>query len=290
MTALEVDVETETEALVVQGYYDIFNVVDMSEITLLAMHHMQSTEFANVGAGIGGGFKNTSKLKVINYKEAVNGPDGKRWKAEVENEYQQMLTNKVFKVVLPMDLPLGSKLIDCIWAMKMESNGMLRGQMNARGFKQVEGQHYNGMTISSLVTNLATIRIVLMLMIMASMLAHVVDVKGAFLHGEFEDGEIIHMKVPQGLEKHFPEKSVLLLKKCHYGLKQAAKAFWRQLLHASSAMGLKQSTADPCLCYKWVDGRLVMMISWIDDNAIVGQESNIMDLKKAFMNQFECKD
>ena len=53
-----------------------------------------------------------------------------------------------------------------------------------------------GSPISSPVTHSATIRIVLMLMIMASMLAHVVDVKEAFLHGDFEDGEIIHMKVP----------------------------------------------------------------------------------------------
>jgi hypothetical protein len=56
VTALEVDVETETEALVVQGYYDIFNIVDLSEIALLVMHHMQSTEFANVGASISGRF------------------------------------------------------------------------------------------------------------------------------------------------------------------------------------------------------------------------------------------
>ncbi len=97
--------------------------------------------------------------------------------------------------------------------------------MNARRFKQIEGQHYDGTTISSPVTNTATIRIVLTLMVMASMLAHVVDVKRAFLHGEFEDGEIIYMKVLQGFEKHFPEGSVLLLKKCLYGLKQAAKAF-----------------------------------------------------------------
>ena len=33
-----------------------------------------------------------------------------------------------------------------------------------------------------------------------------------------------------------------------------------------------------------------MMMSWIDDNAIVGQESNVMELKKALMNQFKCKD
>ncbi len=91
VTASEVDVETvETgeDALVVKGYYDIFNVVDLSEIALLAMHSMQYTEFANVGAGIGGGFKNTKELKVMNYKEAISGHDGKRWKAEVENEYQ----------------------------------------------------------------------------------------------------------------------------------------------------------------------------------------------------------
>jgi hypothetical protein len=127
--------------------------------------------------------------------------------------------------------------------------------MNARGFKQVAGQHYNGTTISSPVTNSATIRIVLTLMIMASMKAHVVDVKGAFLHGEFEDKEIIDMKVPQNIEKHFLEGSVSLLKKCIYGLKQAAKAFWRQLLHAASAMGLKQTWwIHAFTINEWTDG------------------------------------
>jgi hypothetical protein len=33
-----------------------------------------------------------------------------------------------------------------------------------------------------------------------------------------------------------------------------------------------------------------MMMSWINDNAIVGQESEVLDLKKALMNQFKCKD
>ncbi len=91
-------------------------------------------------------------------------------------------------------------------------------------------------------------------MIMASMLAHVVDVKGAFIHGEFEDGEIIQIKIPQGFEKHFPEGSVLLLSNCLYKLKQSAKAFWRQQLRAASAMGLKQSTSDPRLHFLWVNG------------------------------------
>jgi hypothetical protein len=96
MTASDVHVETETEALVVKetGYYNMFNVVDLTEVVLLAMHHMQTLEFANVGAGVGGRFKNTKELKVMNYKEAVNGPDGVHWQAEVENECQQMVAKQ----------------------------------------------------------------------------------------------------------------------------------------------------------------------------------------------------
>jgi hypothetical protein len=78
VTASNVNDETETEALVAKetGYYDMFNEVDLTEVALLAMHLMQTLEFANVHAGIGGRFKNTKELKVMNYKEAVNGPDG----------------------------------------------------------------------------------------------------------------------------------------------------------------------------------------------------------------------
>ena len=38
-----------------------------------------------------------------------------------------------------------------------------------------------------------------------------VDVKGAFLNGEFTNGEKIYMKVPKGMEKHYPPNVVLLL-------------------------------------------------------------------------------
>jgi hypothetical protein len=31
-------------------------------------------------------------------------------------------------------------------------------------------------------------------------------------------------------------------------------------------------------------------VIWINDNAIIGQESDVMDLKKALMNQFEFED
>jgi hypothetical protein len=39
-----------------------------------------------------------------------------------------------------------------------------------------------------------------------------VDVKGIFLHGDFENGKVIYMKVPCGLEKFYPKDVVLKLK------------------------------------------------------------------------------
>ncbi len=75
-------------------------------------------------------------------------------------------------------------------------------------------------------------------------------VKGALLHGEFKDGEVIYMRVPQGFEKFYPDEVVLKLKKCIYGLKQAVVAFWHKLLLCMKSMGMTQRTADPCLYHK----------------------------------------
>ncbi len=73
--------------------------------------------------------------------------------------------------------------------MEKESSGTLLERVIVRGFKQIDGQHYHGTSISAPVTNAMTIRIALMIMLMQNDIAHIVDVKGAFLYGEFEDGK-----------------------------------------------------------------------------------------------------
>ena len=71
-----------------------------------------------------------------------------------------------------------------------------------RGCNQIDGQHYDGSSIHTPVTNSASIRIVLTLILMGAMKAEVMDIKGAFLKGEVEDGEELWMKIPQGWENH----------------------------------------------------------------------------------------
>lgn len=89
-------------------------------------------------------------------------------------------------------------------------------------------------------------------MLQANWYSEVVDVRGAFLRGDFEDGEQIYLKVPQGFEKYYVQDVVLKLQKTIYGLKQAAMAFWHKLLEAMGTLKNERSKADPCMYFKWI--------------------------------------
>jgi hypothetical protein len=253
-------VSVDDEIKVTTNYYDVLGINEC-KLEVLQNNHKELIKYVNVRAGIGGGFTNTLELKVMKYHEAINGPNGKVWKEEVRKEHQRMINNGVFEPVKISKLPKRVKLIDTTWAMKKKSLGTLRGRVNVRGFCQIEREHYDGTSISAPVANAMTIKTSLTLMLMQGGIAHVMDVKTAFLYGKFEDGEKAHIKVPLGFEDFYDKDTALLLKKTLYGLKQAAMASYRKLLAATANIGLKQSSANPCLYYKWVDGRLVIMIS-----------------------------
>lgn len=89
------------------------------------------------------------------------------------------------------------------WAFKKKSTGDCRGRLNAHGFKHKEGVHYEENEIAALVTNEVTIRVILVIMIVIRLLEGLLDVKGAFLQGQFEkDEKPIYIKVPDGIEEY----------------------------------------------------------------------------------------
>ena len=74
------------------------------------------------------------------------------------------------------------------------------GSLDAPGFKQVDDQSFNSANIHASVTNNDTVRLVLVLMLIAGWVAHDVGAKRAFLDEKIEKGEKVHMKVPEGWE------------------------------------------------------------------------------------------
>ena len=147
------------------------------------------------------------------------------------------------------DVPADAKVLTSTWAMKLKADGTKRARLNARGYEQVPGEHYDENGISSPVVNEASIFLILIIMLMAGMYAELNDVKGAFLNSKFFQGEKLYMGVPQGFEKFYPNDVLLLLLKTIYGLKQAAFEYWKSLLKALNSVGLQQSKADPCVYF-----------------------------------------
>jgi hypothetical protein len=176
-----------------------------------AMWKMSETAF--VGAGIGGGFIDTSELHVMKFKEAMSGKDKVQWQNAVEEEHQRMVKHKVWEPVSKDELPEGSKVLTSTWAMKKKANGKYRARMNARGYEQIDGVHYDENSKAAPVANEIVIRMVLVLIVMASWWAELLDVQGAFLTGEMDQENDCYLRVPEGFSGFYPENVVLKLLK-----------------------------------------------------------------------------
>ena len=138
----------------------------------------------------------------MKYNKAVNGKDKEKWEKAVNEEHKRMAKYGVWEAIRQKDIPTAAKIITSTWAMKKKANGTYRARLNARGFEQQEGLHYNGTSILATVSNKMVIRIALILMLMAGWVQEILDVQGTFLHGKFDNGKTIHMEMPKGFEKH----------------------------------------------------------------------------------------
>ncbi|KAL7579260.1 hypothetical protein ACA910_011419 [Epithemia clementina (nom. ined.)] len=258
---------------------------------LVALNDEGLEEFALVGAGQCDGIASTKELKVLTYDEAMSGPDKDKWIEAVDEEYHRMMDNGVFEMVHIKDVPLDADVIDSTWAMKKKASGVYRGWLAGPGFKQHEGKSFDPYDLFAPVVGDITIRVLLVLLLMAMWLAWVVDVKGTFLKGKFEPKHKVYMKVPKGFEKWFPENFIILLRKTLYGIRQVAKAFWKLLLWLMNIMKFERHKAEPCLYYRWTDEfGLIVWISFIDDMILFGTPEGVRYYKELFLQQVDCDD
>jgi hypothetical protein len=169
-----------------------------------------------------------------------------------------------------------------------KANGKYRARIIARGFLQEDGVHYFSHSTAAPVANELTIKIVLTFLVLTTWKAQVIDVKGAFLKGRFTNGENLYLDIPQGFEKFYEKDRVLHLNRTIYGLKQAALAFWKELLQAFKNMGFRRSPADPCLHIKNTSNGLVIWILWVDNCLLLGHQEDVNKYHQMMNNYFDC--
>ena len=81
--------------------------------------------------------------------KAMKSANKDKWDAAVIKEKGKMDKHIVFEAVPKDKLPKGSKVLANTWAMKPKANGDYRARLNARGFEQKEGDHYDPDNISA---------------------------------------------------------------------------------------------------------------------------------------------
>ena len=146
------------------------------------------------------------------------------------------------------------------------------------------------------VVNDVTFRIALARMMMEDLKFMLMDVETAFLYGEIE--EEIYMEVPVGMKEVFssPDETdegntCYQLLKGIYGLFLSARQFWKKFVNEmiNIDVGFKISEADPCLLYRENKLGICMIIIYVDDMMVIGNEESIIDVHERVRKVFSIK-
>jgi hypothetical protein len=165
-----------------------------------------------------------------------------------------------------------------------------RARLVAQGFSQIPGVNFFEMYAP--VAKMASMRVLFAMAARHNFEIHQVDVKGAYLNGEFEEGEVIYMRLPPGISLTDDKTLVLRLLKPIYGLRQSGRHWYRKF--SSVLMGplrMKRCEVDQAVFYR-VEGESVMALaSHVDDCSAVASSVELEEeIKTELRKAFEISD
>ena len=174
---------------------------------------------------------------------------------------------------------VGQTRISSKWLLTHKGEEV-RARLVARGFEEEEELRCDSPTVGK-----SSIRIFLAMAASKGWKVKTTDIKSAFLQGRPLDREV-YLEPPK--EANTEEGYIWRLKRCLYGLNDAARQFYYSVAETLIESGCNQSTLDPSLFYS-KDGHDELqgiLVSHIDDFLHAGTEKfgvNIIDrLKRRF--------
>ena len=178
-----------------------------------------------------------------------------------------------------------------IWLYKVKqvADGSVekhKARFVARGFSQVEGIDYD--ETFALVARYSSIRSMLALLAQMGWKIHQMDVKTTFLNGKIE--EEVYIEQPEGFETFDRELHVCRLKRALYGLKQAPRAWYTMIDNYFTGLGFTKSEADANLYRIMVEGKPLIIVLYVDDLILIGDDQLIQSCKEDLAREFEMKE
>ena len=117
---------------------------------------------------------------------------------------------------------------------------------------------------------------------------HQMDVKIAFLNGMIE--EELYIEQPEGFETSYYDSHVYRLKRSLYGLKKAPRAWYTMIDSYFTVLGFTKSEADANLYHIVVESKFLIIVLYVDDLILTGDDQLIKSCKEDLAREFEMKD
>ncbi|KAL0435451.1 UNVERIFIED_CONTAM: Retrovirus-related Pol polyprotein from transposon TNT 1-94 [Sesamum radiatum] len=183
------------------------------------------------------------------FDEAMKSQDVAFWKEAINDEMDSIMGNNTWVLA---DLPPGCKPLGCKWIFKkkMKVDGIIekfKARLVIQGFRQKPGIDY--FDTYAPVARISTIRLLIALASIHSLVIHQMDVKTAFLNGDLD--EKVYMKQPEGFIMSGNEHKVCKLVKSLYGLKQAPKQWHQKFDEVVLSSGYRLNQSDKCVYSKF---------------------------------------
>jgi len=114
------------------------------------------------------------------------------------------------------------------------------------------------------------------------------DVKIAFLNGIIN--EKVYIEQPEGFTIKDKKLYVCKLKKALYGLKQAPRAWYERIDNYLSKLGYSKNEANSNIYFKTTNDGMVILVLYVHDLLITGDDNLIEKCKQDLIAEFEMKD
>ena len=146
----------------------------------------------------------------------------------------------------------------------------------ARGFSQKEEIDYE--ETFAPVARYTLIRNIMALASMMKWNLHQMDVKTTFLNGVIE--EEVYIEQPQGFEVEDRRTHIWKLKKAMYDPKKAPRSWYGRIDRFLRILGFSKRKVDPNLYFKVVNDEPVILLLYVDDLFLAGNEKQTVECKK----------
>jgi hypothetical protein len=161
-----------------------------------------------------------------------------------------------------------------------------KARVVARVFSQKEGIDYE--ETFAPVARYTSIRTIIALAAKMKWKLHQMDVKTTFLNDVIE--QEVYIEQPQEFKVEDRKTYVCRLKKALYGLKQAPRAWYGRIDSFLMSLRFTKSNTDSNLYFKVMNDEPVILLLYVDDLFLTGEEKIITDCKKKLVVEFEMKD